>query len=87
MFQLDGGIYPGAVEVCNGQDDNCDDTIDEDCDVGGIGDDIEESNSDSATLANITGLAIDPEAAPRWVWMVLSSRISSVSSRDGPFDS
>lgn len=85
--------------------------------MGGIGDDIEESNpdadvtltdedgdgvleegetcdieivtpnSDSATLANITGLAIDPEAAPRWVWMVLSSRISSVSSRDGPFDS
>ena len=26
------GVYPGAVEVCNGIDDNCDGTVDEGCD-------------------------------------------------------
>jgi hypothetical protein len=27
----DPNIYPGATEICNGQDDNCDGTIDEGC--------------------------------------------------------
>jgi hypothetical protein len=27
------GIYPGAVEVCNDQDDNCDGVVDEGCDL------------------------------------------------------
>jgi len=29
----DAGVYPGATEVCNGKDDNCDGDIDEGCDV------------------------------------------------------
>ena len=44
---LDEGIFPGAAEACNGLDDDCDDTIDEDCDIGGIGDEIEGSNPDA----------------------------------------
>jgi|GEM_PF-3402775 len=104
---LDDQIYPGAVEVCNGLDDNCDDTIDEDCDVGGIGDDVEESNpgadvtltdedgdgvleegetcdieivtpsSDAATLANITGLEIQPGASPPGVGAYDESTLSA----------
>ena len=53
---LDEGIYPGAVEVCNGLDENCNDSIDEDCEVGGIGDDMGESNPDAdVTLTDEDG--------------------------------
>ena len=31
----DAAIHPGATEVCNGKDDNCDGTIDEGCDDAG----------------------------------------------------
>ena len=44
FIQNPPAIYPGAVEFCNGVDDNCDYTIDENCDVSGIGDDVAESN-------------------------------------------
>jgi subtilisin family serine protease len=36
----DADIYPGAAEVCNGVDDNCDGEVDEDCPSAGCGDGV-----------------------------------------------
>ena len=44
---LDPAIHPGAVETCNGVDDNCDELIDTDCNIGGMDDNLEELNPDS----------------------------------------
>lgn len=43
----DPTIYPGATEVCNGKDDDCDGITDDDCDISGIDASIEAANPDS----------------------------------------
>lgn len=53
---LNETVYPGAPEVCNGRDDDCDESIDEDCDVSGIGDEFGASNPDATvTLTDEDG--------------------------------
>ena len=49
----DPTIYPGAVEACNGKDDNCDGAIDEgwpDADADGVADCVDDDDDDDGVI-------------------------------------